>query len=201
MITGGKTRLRALEKEDLPKVWKWMNDEEVMWFWGYPGNTQSLAEIEQWFARLQEVSQPEVLEYRSKQFIIEAVEGIPIGRIFYGRLTPKHKNTEIGIVIGEKEYWGKGYGTDAMITFLGHLFNELGLHRVYLRLQIYNTRALKCYEKCGFIQEGILRHQTFTRGRYYDDLVMGILRDEFNQRRRQQEANPTVKRAGPVGGK
>ena len=180
MIPGKKTRLRALEKSDLAKVWEWMNDEKVMWFWGEPFNTQSLAEVEQWFARLHETA-----GYSSKQFIIETEEGIPIGRIFYEHLNAKHRRTELGIQIGEKEYWGRGYGTDATITFLDYLFNERGLHRVYLRLQSYNTRALKCYEKCGFIQEGILRHNTFTRGEYHDDLVMGILCDEFNQQHRR----------------
>ena len=161
----------------MAKVWEWVNDEEVMCFYGDPCNTQSLAEVEQWFARLQEAS-----GYSSKQFIIKTEEGIPIGRIFYQYLDIKHNRTELGILIGEKEYWGKGYGTDAIIAFLDYLFNELGLHRVYLHVQSYNTRASRCYEKCGFIQEGIFRHHSFTRGEYYDDLIMGILRDEFNQR-------------------
>jgi len=177
MIAGKKTRLRALEKSDLPAVWRWVNNEEVMWFWGEPCNAQSLAEIEQWFARLQEAA-----GYSSKQFIIEMKGGTPIGRIFYEHLDAKHRRTEVGMQIGEKGYWGRGYGADAMLTFLDYLFNELALHRVYLRLQNYNARALKCYEKCGFTQEGILRHNTFTRGEYYDDLMMGILHDEFNQR-------------------
>ncbi len=176
MIKGKKVRLRALEKNDLAKVWEWMNDEEVMWFWAEPGNTQSLAEVEQWFAGLQEVA-----GYSSKQFIIEAEEGTPIGRIFYEHLDTKHQRAEVGMQIGEKEQWGRGYGTDTMIAFLEYLFNELGLHRVYLHVQSYNTRALRCYEKCGFTQEGTLRQNTFTRGEYHDDLVMGILRDEFNQ--------------------
>ena len=180
MISGKKIRLRALEKSDLAKVWEWVNDEEVMWFWAAPRNTQSLAEVEQWFARLQEVA-----GYSSKQFIIENEEGKTIGRIFYEHLDTRHQRTEVGMQIGEKEYWGRGYGTDAVIAFLDYLFNELGLHRVYLRVQSYNTRALKCYEKCGFIQEGVLRHHCFTRGKYYDELLMGILRDEFNQRYRK----------------
>jgi len=180
MITGKKTRLRALEKNDLAKVWEWMNDDEVMWFWAMPANTQSLPEVEQWFAKLHEVA-----GHSSKQFIIETEEGKPIGRIFYEHLDTKNQRTEVGILIGEKEYWGKGYGTDAMIAFLDYLFNELGLHRVYLHVQSYNARALKSYQKCGFVQEGILRHHSFTRGEYYDDLVMGILRDEFNQRHRR----------------
>jgi len=179
MIAGKKTRLRALEKSDLPTVWRWVNDEEVMWFWGEPCNIQSLAEVEQWFARLQEAAGAS-----SKQFIIEMEGGTPIGRIFYEHLDTKHRKTEVGIQLGEKEYWGRGYGTDAMITFLDYLFNELRLHRVYLRVQSYNTRALKSYEKCGFVQEGILRDNTFTQGKYYDDLMMGILSDEFNQRHR-----------------
>ena len=176
MILGKKTRLRALEKSDLAKVWKWVNDEEVMWFWGEPCNTQSLADVEQWFAKLQGAGSP------SKQFIIETKEGASIGRISYEYLDTKHRRTEVGMQIGEKEYWERGYGTDAMIAFLDYLFNELGLHRVYLRVESYNPRALKCYEKCGFTQEGILRHHVFTRGEYHDDLMLGILRDEFNQR-------------------
>ena len=180
MITGKKTRLRALEKSDLAKVLEWLNDEEVMWFWADPCNTQSLAQLEQWFARLQGEA-----DYSSKEFIIEIEEGIPIGRISYHHLDTKHQRTEVGTHIGEKEYWGRGYGTDAMIAFLDYLFNELGLHRVYLRLESYNTRALKCYEKCGFTQEGILRHHAFTRGQYHDEVMMGILRDEFNQRHKR----------------
>jgi len=177
MIVGKKVRLRALEKSDLAKLWKWLNDEEVMWFWAEPCSVQSLAEVEQWFAKLQEAA-----GRFSKQFIIENEEGAPIGRIHYEYLDTRHQRTEVGMQIGEKEYWGRGYGTDAMIAFLDYLFNELGLHRVYLRVESYNPRALKCYEKCGFTQEGILRHHVFTRGEYHDDLMLGILRDEFNQR-------------------
>ena len=180
MIVGKKARLRALEKSDLPAVWKWLNDGEMMWFLGEPCNTQSLAELERWFAALQEVP-----GYPNKYFIIETEEGTTIGRIFYEHLDTRHHRAEVGIHIGEKEYWEKGYGTDAMIAFLDYLFNELGLHRVYLRIQSYNTRAIRCYEKCGFTQEGILRQNTFTRGKYYDDLMMSILRDEFNQRHRR----------------
>ena len=180
MISGKKIRLRALEKDDLAKISEWLNDEEVMWFWAEPGYTQSLAEVEQRLAGSQGVA-----GYSCKQFIIETKESMPIGRIFYDHLDKKHQRTEVGMQIGEKEYWGKGYGTDTMITFLDYLFNELGLHRVYLRVQSYNTRALKCYEKCGFIQEGVLRHHCFTRGKHYDELLMGILRDEFNQRHRR----------------
>jgi RimJ/RimL family protein N-acetyltransferase len=147
-----------------------------MWFWGEPRNVQSLVELERWFTKLQKTSGSS-----NKQFLIETEEGVTIGRIFHENLDAKHRRTEVGMQIGEKEYWGRGYGTDAMITFLDYLFNELSMHRVYLRLQGYNTRALKCYEKCGFTREGTLRHNTFTKGKYYDDWMMSILRDEFAQ--------------------
>ena len=192
MITGEKTRLRALEKEDLTNIWKWVNDEEVMRFLSNPGSTQSLVEIEEWFASQQQGTYkgwPGGIVYHRKQFIIETAESVSIGCIFYTDLTLKHQHAEIGILIGEKEYWGRGYGTDAMITLLDYLFNELGLHRVHLGTHRGNTRALKCYEKCGFIQEGVLREDAFVSGKYNDGLIMSILHDEFNSRGVKNKSN------------
>lgn len=68
------------------------------------------------------------------------------------------------------------------MTLLNYLFNELQLHKVYLWTQSYNTRAQRCYEKCGFVREGVHRESAFVKGEYYDSLLMGILRHEFNQR-------------------
>jgi len=179
MITGKKVRLRALERSDLPKICQWLNDEEVMYYWGDPGNTTSLAEVERWFN--------EELDRRhqdSRGYIIETPDGVPIGQISYMHLSPKNRDAELGIQIGEKDYWDKGYGTDAIMAFLNYLFSELQLHRVYLSTQSYNTRAQKCYEKCGFVKEAVLRESTFVKGKYYDSIDMGILRHEFNQQER-----------------
>ena len=176
MITGKKVRLRAIERADLPKICQWLNDEEVMYYWGHPGNTTSLAEVERWF--------DDELERRPqdrKDYIIETLDGVAIGRINYMRLNVKSRNAELGIQIGEKDYWDKGYGTDAVMTLLNYLFNELQLHKVYLSTQSYNTRAQRCYEKCGFVREGAHRESAFVKGEYHDSLIMGILRREFNQ--------------------
>lgn len=89
MITGKKVRLRAMERSDLSKICQWLNDEEVMYYWGHPGNTTSLAEQERWF--------DEELERRPldrKDYIIETFEGIAIGRINYMRLSVKSRNAD-----------------------------------------------------------------------------------------------------------
>ena len=177
MITGTKIRLRALERSDLPKICQWLNDEEVMYYdSGHPGNTASLAEVEHWL--------DEELERRPldrKDYIIETLDGVAIGRIDYKGLSVKHRDAELGIHIGEKDYWEKGYGTDAIMTFLNYLFNELQLHRVWLGTASYNTRAQRCYEKCGFVKEGVSRERRFVNGKYYDSINMAIVRHEFNQ--------------------
>jgi hypothetical protein len=92
MMRGEKVRLRALEKSDLAKVWEWVNDEKVMWFWGEPRNVQSLVELECWFTKLQKTPGSP-----NKQFIIETVEGLTIGRIFHENLDAKHRRTEVGM--------------------------------------------------------------------------------------------------------
>jgi RimJ/RimL family protein N-acetyltransferase len=177
MITGDKVRLRAVEKSDLPKICQWLNDEEVMYYWGDPGNTTSLAEVERWFNQELERSRQD-----RKTYIIETLDGVAIGRIMYARLSLKDRSAEVDAVqIGEKDYWDKGYGTDAVMTLLKYLFNELQLHRAYIGTESYNKRAQRCYEKCGFVKEGVFREGTFVKGKYYDSITMGILSHEFDQ--------------------
>ncbi len=178
MLGGEKVSLRAVERDDLPNIWRWLNDEEVMYHWAIPGNTISLAALEHSFSRYSENKNP-----RWRWFVIETLQRLPIGIITYFDLRQHHLRAEVAIIVGEKEYWGKGYGTDAMTALLDHLFNELNLNRIHLHLAEYNTRALKSYEKCGFVKEATLRRWYFVRGKYHDGYLMSILRDEFNQGR------------------
>jgi RimJ/RimL family protein N-acetyltransferase len=85
----------------------------------------------------------------------------------------------VGIGLGERDYWGRGYGTDAMRLIVQYGFIELNLQRVSLALHSYNDRALKSYEKVGFKVEGTLRQDTLREGRRTDGIFMGILRDEW----------------------
>lgn len=92
-----------------------------------------------------------------------------------------HNEAWVGIGIGEREYWDKGYGTDMMRLCLQYAFTELNVYRVSLGLHAYNPRALKSYEKAGFRIEGRTRQDTLREGRRTDGLWMGILRDEWRQ--------------------
>ena len=92
-----------------------------------------------------------------------------------------HGEAWVGIALGEREDWGKGYGTDAMRVILRYAFTELNLHRVSLNVFEYNPRAIRSYEKAGFLAEGRRRQALNRGGRRWDIIHMGILREEWKQ--------------------
>lgn len=92
-----------------------------------------------------------------------------------------HSEAWVGIGIGEREFWSKGYGTDMMKLCIQYVFMELGIERLSLGLHEYNARALRSYEKCGFRLEGRTRQDLQREGKRYDSLWMGILREEWLQ--------------------
>lgn len=107
---------------------------------------------------------------------------------FIGLYLPQVRGCDgwVGIAIGEREFWGRGYGTDAMRLILRYAFMELNLHRVSLALHEYNTRALRSYEKTGFRAEGRVRGEQLREGRRTDGIFMGILREEWLQMQAQE---------------
>jgi RimJ/RimL family protein N-acetyltransferase len=104
---------------------------------------------------------------------------ILIGFIGLFDLYLQHGDTFVAIALGEREYLGKGYGTDAMRVMLRYVFNELNLRRVSLMVFEYNPRAIRSYEKVGFIREGLVRKAMKRDGKRWDFLYMGILREEW----------------------
>jgi RimJ/RimL family protein N-acetyltransferase len=90
-----------------------------------------------------------------------------------------HSEAWVGLGIGDRDFWSKGYGTDMMKIALRYAFLELGLQRVSLGLHAYNPRALRSYEKAGFRLEGHTRKDILREGKRTDTLWMGILRDEW----------------------
>jgi RimJ/RimL family protein N-acetyltransferase len=92
-----------------------------------------------------------------------------------------HRDGFVGLGIGERDFWSKGYGTDMMKLCQQYVFTELGLERLSLGLFEYNLRALRSYEKCGFRLEGRTRQDLLREGKRYDSLWMGILREEWLQ--------------------
>jgi RimJ/RimL family protein N-acetyltransferase len=113
-------------------------------------------------------------------FAIETLEdGKYIGGCGLNSIDWKNSVAVVGIFIGDKNYWGKGYGTDAMEVLLKFIFGQMNIHKVKLNVFSYNERAIKSYKKCGFKVEGVMRQEIFRDGRYYDEIIMGLLKEEY----------------------
>jgi RimJ/RimL family protein N-acetyltransferase len=102
-----------------------------------------------------------------------------IGFIGLFELYKTHGDAMVAIALGERKFWGNGYGTDAMRVMLRYAFNELNLRRLGLIVFEYNPRAIRSYEKVGFSYEGRVRGAIQRDGKRWDFLYMGILRDEW----------------------
>jgi RimJ/RimL family protein N-acetyltransferase len=103
----------------------------------------------------------------------------PIGFVGLDGINWVSRNTWVGIGIGNRDYWGKGYGTDAMRVMLRYAFCQLNLHRVSLSVFAYNPRAVRSYEKAGFTREGVEPEFLARDGQRFDIILMGILRSEW----------------------
>jgi RimJ/RimL family protein N-acetyltransferase len=113
-------------------------------------------------------------------FAIRTLESdVLIGFIGFFALLLNHGDAHVAIAIGERGSWNKGYGTDAMRIILHYAFNELNLRRVGLGVFEYNSRAIRSYEKAGFVHEGRMREAIHRDGKRFDFLFMGIFRDEW----------------------
>lgn len=113
--------------------------------------------------------------------IHEKVEGRLIGSIELAGFNWCSGDAWVGIGIGERDFWGKGFGTEAMQMILRYGFEELNLHRVSLSVFAYNTRGIRSYEKAGFKEEGRIRQFMVREGQTWDLIIMGILRSEWEK--------------------
>ncbi len=172
MIRGEKTVLRPVDLGDVDRLTKWLNDPEVTRHLSFYLPVARRAE-EAWVKNDQPVH---------TRFAIETVDGKHIGNCGLHGVADKHRCWGFGIFIGDKDYWDGGYGTDAVISALTYGFAHQNLHRIHLTVDADNLRARRCYEKAGFMQEGVLREHHHDRGRYLDIVQMGVLRAEFEEK-------------------
>ncbi len=173
MLEGELCRLRAPERNDLPTFVKWFNDYEVTEFL-LLGPPMSMESEERWYDGL--------LNREGKVFSVDTLDGKLIGNVGIQHIDFSDRKADIGIVIGEKDFWSKGYGTDALRVLVGYLFDELNMERVQLFADSRNKRALACYKKVGFKQEGLMRHDRWKDGVYVDDVMMSILRTDWRRK-------------------
>jgi RimJ/RimL family protein N-acetyltransferase len=114
--------------------------------------------------------------------VFDRDKGILIGEIGISSIDTQNKHAEIGMAIGDRGYWGKGYGQDLVKTILDYCFTTLKLNKVYLDVWQENKRAINCYLKSGFKQEGLLREHVLRGGKYHHKLVMSILKREWQRK-------------------
>jgi RimJ/RimL family protein N-acetyltransferase len=172
-LIGTKVYLRPLDREDAPVLVTWFNDPEV---------TRTLRR----YLPLALREEQDFIEKLGQNEHNLAV-GIAlrdsdrlIGGTGFHEMDFRNRHASFGILIGEKAEWGKGYGTEATALMVGYAFETLNLNRVWLHVYEHNPKAMRAYEKVGFRREGVLRQDCYREGRYWDTIVMAILREEWD---------------------
>ncbi len=170
-LRGKKTILRPLEERDLPLLTRWINDSEISQFLivYLPMSAESEKE---WFLKLKD---------RKDQITLGVclLDGTLIGVMGTHEIDWKDRVTTTGAFIGDKRYWGKGYGTDAKMQLLDYIFNTLNLRKVLSTVVAFNARSLAYSKHCGYVVEGIRRSQIFRNGRYWDLVELGLFKEEW----------------------
>lgn len=163
-----------MTRDDLTRLAEFNNDVEVeLSGGGDPPMPQSLARLQAEFE--QRVSSG---GRDGSDFAIEA-DGRFIGICALFNFDQTAHTCELGISIGDKDYWGRGFGRETVSVLLDYAFRLRNFHKVWLRVHGLNERAQRAYQSCGFVEEGRLRAHVWSNG-VYDDLVhMGVLREEW----------------------
>lgn len=170
-LRGKKTTLRPLQESDIPLLKKWVNDPEVRQFLKRIVPATDKHEHE-WLERLHKSTDKEVV------LMIE-VNGRPIGTMGIHGINWKDRTAGTGAMIGEKEFWGKGYGTDAKMALLNYAFNTLNLRKITSRVVAPNKRSLAYSLHCGYRIEGRLVKQIFAFGGYQDIIFLGLFKNQW----------------------
>ena len=170
-----KVSLRELTIDDVEKRYQWCLDEEVTKHLNMPEKYPPFSKKET--AKWIEMCINKTNGYEQKAIISD--DGKHIGWIDFKNIDRLNKHAELGIAIGDRSFWGKGYGLSAMKEMLDFGFSQLDLNKVWLRVELDNKKAIKSYKRIGYIEEGVLRQDRLRKGVFIDRLRMSILRDEY----------------------
>ena len=174
-IVGDTIYLRDYRMDDLEAVHRWRGLNEIVWWTAAYLWPESMEQTRTFL----EAQVNDVDPANRKFAICKKADDRYMGHIGYEQLDLRRQNTELGVTVGEPEYLSKGIGTEAIGLFLSVCFDELALHRVGLRVLRVNKRGMRCYEKCGFKEEGAMREWHFSQGQWHDLVFMSILEDEY----------------------
>lgn len=173
LFEGELVRLTQISREHLPAYKRWFRDYEVQRLLGPLPVPMTDESEDAWYEQASTSTDTYTFSIRT------LADDVLIGNCGLFNLDRKNRSAEFGIVIGEKDYWGRGYGTDAIRPLLRFAFDELNLHRVELRVYDFNERGVRAYEKLGFTHEGRRRDALWREGAYHDVIVMSLLEDEW----------------------
>jgi len=178
MLHGKKVTLKPFTREMYSKYYQWCLDDEVMYYaFGEPYMYSVIPE-----EAFMQGYDSGVLGSKSNEGgmlgILTETDEL-IGEIDYREVDLLRGTAVLGIMIGEKQFWGKGYGTDAVRTMCHFLFQRFGLRRIQLDTWYGHERAVQAYTKVGFQIEGRLRKAGIVRGVPTDQIIMGLLREDF----------------------
>lgn len=149
MINGSKIILREKTPADAWDDYAWDTDPELAQLDAAPVLTIPYSEYLLEYTNELQTSRP-----RSCRLSVDTLDGQHIGNCSYYNLNRTKRETELGIMIGNRDYWNKGYGADAVTALVNHIFHQMNLNRIYLKTLESNTRAQKCFQKCGFTTYG-----------------------------------------------
>lgn len=162
--------LRMMTYDDTEKIVEWRNSDSVRKRFIYQGLFTKEGH-ENWIKTMVETGKV------VQMIICETGTDKAVGSVYVRDIDKTHHKAEYGIFIGEKDARGKGYGTAAAKLMIQYCFDELMLHRLFLRVYAENERAIRSYEKAGFVKEAHLRDDVYIDGEYKDIILMGILKD------------------------
>ncbi len=172
-IRGKKVTLRAIEREDLELIHRWSNDPDItsmLGGWHFPSSKQ---DQEKWYNSLS-------LHSLSQRFAVDTEEYGLIGIANVVEINWKDRNAVYGMLLGDKDLSGKGYGTDISMTVLRYVFEELGLKRLDGNYIAYNKASLHVHvEKCGWKIDGIKKDAYFRKNQWWDQIIAGITREQY----------------------
>jgi len=175
MLKGDRVVLRPMRPEDLERYAEFKNDVEVELLGS--GDVPAPMELGRLQARYEEhLKAP---RETSAWFAIDAQGGKFIGQCLLHNFDNTARTCELGITIGDRDFWGRGYGRDAVALLLKYAFRLRNMERVWLSVSGTNQRGIRSYAACGFIEEGRLRRHVWLDGAYDDLVYMGILREEW----------------------
>jgi RimJ/RimL family protein N-acetyltransferase len=157
MITGTKIKLRGKRLADALDDYTWRTDPELARLDATPLLKTTFPQYLSGYAIELRYPSPTRLP-----FAVETPDGKHIGNCVYYNIDKAKGEAELGIMIGDRAYWDKGYGTDAVTTLVGYIFRQTSLNRIYLKTLESNQRAQKCFQKCGFIPYGKLSRDGYS---------------------------------------